>query len=128
MEIKKIKPSFQDKRGMIQDILYKTPVDHVTVISSAKGVTRGNHFHKETIQWVYLYSGKIKSLTQKDREKVISAILGPGDLLKTERFENHALHALEDSVFFVFTRGPRGGEDYEADTYRLETSLKEETI
>lgn len=126
MEIKKIKPNVNDERGVIQDILYHTPVDHVTVISSAKGVTRGNHFHKKTIQWVYLYSGKMKSLTQKNGDGVVSSILAPGDLLKTEKCEKHSLCALEKSVFFVFTRGPRGGEDYESDTFRLETLLKEE--
>ncbi len=126
MIIKKIRPDFQDHRGIIQDILVHEPIEHVTVITSKKDVIRGNHYHKETIQWVYLYSGKLKSLTQKDGEKVVSLIIEPGDLLKTEKMEKHALEALEDSVFFVFTKGPRGGEDYEADTYRLEIPLTEE--
>ena len=41
--------------------------------------------------------------------------------------EHHAVHALEDSVFMVFTRGPRGGDDYESDTFRLETPLQDPT-
>jgi len=32
---------------------------------------------------------------------------------------------LEDSLFLVFTRGPRGGQDYESDTYRLTKPLRE---
>ncbi len=126
MKIIKIKESFRDKRGAIKDILYNEPIDHVTVIDSAKGVTRGNHFHKETIQWVYVLGGKLRSLTQREGEKVISKIIELGDLLKTDKYEKHALKALEDSIFIVFTRGPRGGQDYEGDTFRLEKRLEEE--
>ena len=64
MEIKRVNPSFQDGRGIIQDILINEPIEHITVITSIKDVTRGNHFHKKTIQWVYVHSGKLKSLTQ----------------------------------------------------------------
>ena len=35
----------------------------------------------------------------------------------------HAWKALEDSECLVFTRGPRSGENYEEDTYRLDTPL-----
>jgi hypothetical protein len=47
----------------------------------------------------------------------------PGDLIRTDAGEHHAICALEDALFFVFTRGPRGGENYESDTFRLETPL-----
>ena len=128
MQIKKLKVNFQDERGLIKDILFNEPINHITLITSAKGVIRGNHLHKKTIQWLYLYSGKLKSLTQNEGEEVISRILEPGDLLKTEKSERHAIHALEDSVFFAFTRGPRGGKNYEKDTFRLEKSLEETVI
>jgi hypothetical protein len=39
--------------------------------------------------------------------------------------EGHAFEALEDTTFLVLTRGPRGGENYEDDTFRLETSLRD---
>ena len=125
MEIKRVNPSFQDKRGVIQDILINEPIEHITVITSIKDVTRGNHFHKKTIQWVYVHSGKIKSLTQKENENVVSRILEPGDLIKTEVLEKHALKMLEDSIFYVFTKGPRGGDNYEDDTYRLDKPLQD---
>jgi hypothetical protein len=48
----------------------------------------------------------------------------PGDLLKTEALEKHSLKTLEDSIFYVFTKGPRGGENYENDTYRLDKPLQ----
>ena len=125
MEIKRVNPSFQDNRGTIQDILINEPIEHITVITSIKDVTRGNHFHKKTIQWVYVHSGKLKSLTQKENENVVSQILEPGDLIKTEVLEKHALKMLEDSIFYVFTKGPRGGDNYENDTYRLDKPLQD---
>lgn len=125
MEINKLNPTFQDERGVIQDILINQPIEHITVITSKKDVTRGNHFHKETIQWVYVHSGKLESLTQKENEKVVVKILEPGDLIKAEALEKHALKALEDSIFYVFTKGPRGGGNYEDDTYRLDKPLQD---
>lgn len=113
------------ERGTIKDILVGKQVDGITVITSNKGVVRGNHYHKETVQWVYLQSGSIKSLSQMEGEPVKSAILKPGDLLENVAFEKHALVALEDSMFYVLTQGPRSGIDYEQDTYRLDVPLKD---
>ena len=50
-------------------------------------------------------------------------MLGPGNLAVVGEMEQHALRALEDSELLVFTRGPRGGKEYETDTYRLDTPL-----
>ena len=125
MKIEKKKVYFNDKRGEIADIIYKEPYDAVTVITSKKGAVRGNHYHKETIQSVYLHSGKLESLTRKIGDKKIKhTIVKPGELLTTEENEEHALIALKDSVFYVFTRGPRSGIDYEKDTYRLAKPLR----
>jgi hypothetical protein len=37
--------------------------------------------------------------------------------------EAHAIEALEDTTMVVMTRGPRGGREYESDTYRLDAAL-----
>ena len=37
--------------------------------------------------------------------------------------EKHALVGLEDSEMLVFTEGPRGGKEYESDTFRLDNPL-----
>jgi hypothetical protein len=51
------------------------------------------------------------------------AIMGPNDLILSVPHERHAFEALEDTTFLVLTRGPRGGEDYEKDTFRLDVPL-----
>jgi len=116
--------SFEDDRGIIKDILIHEPVDAITLIQSKKGVVRGNHFHKDTTQWVYVLSGKLQYLTQKENEPVIEQLVNSGDLIVAEPMEKHALIATEDTEFFVFTKGPRGGDSYEDDTYRLVTPLE----
>ncbi len=115
--------AFQDHRGEIIDVVEQVDFNYATVISSKKGVERGNHYHKKTIQYAYLLTGKIRVLTQMPGAKVESGILNPGDMIRNEPNESHALIALEDSTFLVLTAGERGGKNYENDTYRLETPL-----
>jgi len=125
MKVVRIQYTKKDDRGEITDIMVKEQIDYVTIITSIKGSVRGNHFHKKTDQWVYILEGKMRMLTQMPDGPVVSAILEIGDLAKTGPMERHSMIALEDSAFMVFTRGPRGGDDYETDTYRLSEPLKE---
>ena len=115
--------SFEDERGKIIDILSHEAVDAVTLITFAKDAVRANHFHKETTQWNYVLSGKIKLACQFPDKEVEESIMTAGDFIVTHPHESHALQALEDSVLLVLTRGPRGGKEYESDTFRLETPL-----
>ena len=114
---------FKDHRGEIIDLVEKVPFSYATIIHSEKDVERGNHYHKKTVQYVYLLNGKLRALSQKPGEKVESAILNPGDLIMNEPHESHALISLEESTFLVLTSGERGGQNYENDTFRLETPL-----
>ncbi len=125
MDVTKITTDFEDERGAITDILRQEPIDYVTVITSKKGALRGNHVHKETVQYVYVMEGRLKALSQIPGEPVRTAVLGKGDLIVNMPQEGHAFEALEDTTFLVLTRGPRGGENYEDDTFRLETSLRD---
>jgi quercetin dioxygenase-like cupin family protein len=124
MKVERIQCTHKDERGEIADILAKEEIQYVTLITSAKGAERGHHYHKETIQWVYILEGRLKLLTQISDEPVRETILEKGDLAMTAPLESHAMIALEDSAFMVFTRGTRGGDDYEKDTYRLSERLQ----
>jgi hypothetical protein len=44
-------------------------------------------------------------------------------VVRTPPVEHHAVLALEDTDMLVFTRGPRSGENFESDTYRLSEPL-----
>ena len=119
----KIKINHKDSRGVIIDLLEKKKINAITYISQKKGKIRGNHFHKKTIQWNYLIKGKIKIVTKKRNRGVQEMILSRGDLVVTSSNESHAIKAIEYSEYLVFTQGPRGGKEYEKDTFRLSKPL-----
>ncbi|MFC1786458.1 cupin domain-containing protein [Halobacteriota archaeon] len=123
MKITNKKYAFEDERGIITDILEKEVIEYITLISSKKGAVRGNHYHKESVQYTFVLKGCLKLLTQIGEEEIETAIIKAGNLVFTPPMEKHALIALEDSEFLVFTRGPRGGKNYEKDTYRLTEKL-----
>lgn len=116
--------NFEDARGTITDIFVNSPKDHATIIFSKKGAVRGNHYHKLSTQHDFIVSGSMRALTQKVGETEINeTILGPYDYATYEPGEAHGFVMLEDTVFITFVTGVRGGEDYEKDTYRLETPI-----
>ena len=119
----KTKVNFRDHRGVIIDLLEKKKINAITYITQKKGKIRGNHFHNKTIQWNYLIKGKIKLIAKRKNRKIKITILSKGDLVVTSIKESHAIKALKDSAYLVFTRGPRGGKEYENDTFRLSKPL-----
>src|SRR3989344_124098 len=122
MKITKIKIVTRDSRGDISDIFYKHPVDHVAIINSKKGVFRGDHYHKLTIQHMYMTKGSLRYYYRKindGNDKVKSVIVNQGEMVTTPPNEVHALEILQDNQFIVFSEGKRGGQDYESDTYRV---------
>lgn len=125
MDVIKITPDVEDERGTIADILRREAIDSVTLITSKKGALRGNHYHKETIQYVYVMEGRLKVLSQMPGEPVQTAVLEKGDLIVNVAHERHAFLALEDCEFLVLTKGPRGGKNYEDDTYRLDAPIED---
>ena len=124
MKIKRIQLTHKDERGEITDILVRENIEHVALITSREGASRGHHYHKRTTQWVYILEGRMKLLTQIPGDPVVATLLERGDLALTKAFERHGMIALEDSAFMVFTHGVRGGEDYEKDTFRLAEPLQ----
>lgn len=106
-----------DDRGSIEDLLVE-PLDSVTKIWTRKGGVRGNHVHNETTQWTYVISGVLRMTDGKSEISV-----GPREMVVHEPGVPHAWKAEENAQCLVFTRGPRSGDNYESDTYRLEEPL-----
>ena len=123
MEIINRQVSFRDGRGVIIDLLENESINAVTVVTFEKGAIRGNHFHKHTTQWNYVMEGRVRLVSQLPGEPEREVIMGPGDFVATIPDERHALQGLESSRLMVFTKGPRGGKEYETDTYRLDVPL-----
>lgn len=125
----KIKIATQDRRGDIADIFYKENINHVAVINSRKGALRGDHYHKQTTQAMYMSKGSLRYYYKKRDEKkkqwgqTKSIVVKEGEMVTTPPYEIHALEILEKNQFIVFSWGKRGGKDYESDTFRVKPSL-----
>ncbi len=115
--------SFSDERGKITDMIENENINAVTLVTIKKGSVRGNHYHKKTTQWNYLISGKLRLVTQVPGSRVVETIMGKGVFFEIPPKERHAFVGREDAQLIVFTKGPRGGKEYESDTFRLEAPL-----
>ena len=126
-----LKNSFKDKRGSIIDIFINKPKDHCTLVTFNKNATRGNHFHKKSIQYSLIIDGKfiareakINKKMKYNINKVKSYKISANYLFAHKPYEAHAYKCLSSKgTMIVFTKGIRGGKNYEDDTYRLERKL-----
>ncbi len=123
MEIIKLIPAFTDARGSITDLISDDAINAVTLITFAKGAIRANHYHEHTVQWNYVISGEILLVTQIPGEEKNERILNVGDFAVTRVNERHALKGVTEASVLILTRGPRAGEQYENDTFRLSEPL-----
>ena len=119
MKKSKLLISHRDSRGVIIDLLEKKTINAITYITIKKNKVRGNHIHKKTTQWIFILDGKIKLFTKKKNQKIKTITLKKNDLLETPPNEAHAFKAIRNSIFLVFTKGPRSGRDYEKDTFHF---------
>ena len=92
------------------------------MISFFKDSIRGNHFHKKTTQWNFVLNGELLVISKKKGIKK-KKLFKKNDLFILEPNEQHAIKALKKSLLLVFTKGPRGGKEYENDTFRLKRKL-----
>ena len=73
----------QDQRGTIVDVLADLNFNYATVIMQKKGVVRGNHYHNDTTQFVYLVRGAMTYVSQFPGEEVRRVVMSPGDMVVT---------------------------------------------
>jgi quercetin dioxygenase-like cupin family protein len=123
MELIDLKPAHTDARGAIIDLIADDEINAVTLITFAKGAVRANHYHERTIQWNYVIRGEILLATQFPGGERRECILKAGDFAVTRENERHALKGLSDAEVLILTKGPRAGNQYENDTFRLAEPL-----
>lgn len=116
-ELGRVLGRHEDDRGLIEDLI--GPVDAVTRIVTKRDAVRGNHVHFETTQWTYIVSGALLIATRLPAGKASSRIYHSGDIACETPGTAHAWRALTDVTVLVFSKGPRSGENYEQDTFRL---------
>jgi dTDP-4-dehydrorhamnose 3,5-epimerase-like enzyme len=128
--IRKIKVFFTDYRGEIKDIFTKEKYDHCSTVSFKKNAIRGNHFHKKSIQSSYILKGVFKVTSAKINKKtlklnkIITKKINEGTFICHKEYEAHSYRCLsKNGLIIVFTKGVRGGINYEKDTFRLKNKI-----
>ena len=122
MKIDKIKPVFTDDRGDIYDILTDPNIQHVGMFTINKDSVRGEHFHKEEKQWIFVLRGKIKIKIKNLLEKnsAIEEIeLKEMDLILLPPYYYHAIIGISYSECLQFASKSREGNSYEEDNYKV---------
>jgi len=118
--VKKINPVHEDERGVIADLLNKK-ISHVGLITTEAGAVRGNHYHKESIQYSYILSGKFEVLISPvdNRKKIKKIILNEGELMIIPPNVIHRFKAIERAVMVDMISESREGANYEKDVVRV---------
>ena len=117
--VEKIKIVFSDTRGEITDLLNKE-ISHVGLITTTKNSTRGNHYHKKSIQYSYIYSGKFEVLVAncENIDAVEKIILNSGELITIQPGIVHTFTAIEDAVMIDMISISRSDKKYEDDVIK----------
>lgn len=122
--IRKVNPAFSDDRGSITDVLDK-PISHVGLITFTKGAIRAKHYHKQSTQYDFILSGKIRLVVcmpdGTDRE---DHLLEAGMATEVPAGTVHTYIAEEDSSMIDITTLSRADNGYEEDTIRVDLDIK----
>lgn len=115
----KLKPVFTDKRGSIFDLVEEN-ASHIGMVTFNKGSVRGNHYHKNSVQYSYVLEGQIKLVVSDihggHRKEMI---LGPGMLTVIPNKTIHTYTALTKARMLDITTLNRKNRGYEKDTIRV---------
>ncbi|MBI4395396.1 MAG: hypothetical protein HY583_04260 [Candidatus Omnitrophica bacterium] len=116
-KLKHIDVAYHDQRGDIANV-FEGRIGHIALITSKKGSVRGNHYHCEDYQYIYLISGAFESHSVNVRDPSRKQVLKvkPGDLVDTPPFIAHAQKFTENSVFLALSTRQRELGKYEQDT------------
>ena len=81
---------FNDDRGEIKGIINEGNWEESNLIFSKKGSIRGNHYHKETTELIFLIEGKIEIiLMDLIVKKKITLVLEENSILKITPYTLH---------------------------------------
>jgi oxalate decarboxylase/phosphoglucose isomerase-like protein (cupin superfamily) len=113
-------PAHADARGAIQSIV-NFPMKNASLISSAKGSVRSNHYHVTDWHYMYVLKGSFDYYSRPTGSTEAPTVirLGVGEMVFTPPMEDHATVFLEDTDLLVVSRNPRDQESYESDVRRV---------
>lgn len=111
---------FADARGAIQPLADLT-MESASLITSAPGTVRANHYHKTDWHYCYVIKGEIEYFHRPvgDEAPPEKIIVKEGGLFFTPPMVEHAMRFTEDTLFLTLSRNARDHEAYESDLVRI---------
>ena len=95
---------FEDDRGRLTQ-LFHSGYSQVNVLETKKGVIRGGHFHKNTIEVFYIIRGRIKVKFSKNDE-IAYATFSDGDYFQVSTNVIHEMEFLDDTLMVAAYNKP----------------------
>ncbi len=113
---------FEDERGKLEGLINIGNWKELNLISSDKDMTRGNHYHKNTLELFIILSGRINVVCQKIvngqlASEMTEKEVKTGDVFLIEPYINHIFYVLEDSQWINALSIPI--EQNNPDIYRI---------
>lgn len=89
-----------DTRGSFTNIVDQGDWKEVNLVESKVGSMRGNHYHKQTTEYIYLLSGgaEVSLSNINTPHKVSKILMYPGEAIIIPPLTNHTFLFTEDSV------------------------------
>lgn len=114
-------PVHADGRGGIQSLV-NFPMKNISLITSAKGTVRSNHYHLTDWHYMYVLTGAFDYYYRPTGSDAAPKVLRvtAGQMVFTPPMEDHATVFLEDTSLLAMSRNPRDQATYEADTRRIQ--------
>jgi quercetin dioxygenase-like cupin family protein len=112
--------SFEDARGVIQNLLLTT-VRNVALVTSKAGTTRSNHYHKADWHYLYVISGSFNYYERAldGSSEVEPLLVKAGEMVFTPPLKVHRTDFLEDTVMLSMGKNPQDHVHHEEDVVRM---------
>ena len=104
-----------DERGSLSQLVHEG-FKQINVLESKKGVERGSHFHKESVEAFYVISGSVK-VTLWNKNKKEEVVFNKGDFFEIHPFVLHNMLFLSDCLMVQMYDEPVEKEDGTKDIY-----------
>ena len=104
-----------DERGSLSQLIHNG-FKQINVLESKKGVERGSHFHKESVEAFYVISGSVKvTLWSKDEKEEV--VFNKGDFFEIHSYVLHNMLFLSDCLMVQMYDTPVEKPDGKKDIY-----------
>ena len=104
-----------DDRGSLSQLIHDG-FKQINVLESKKGVERGSHFHKESVEAFYVINGSVKVTLWSKSEKE-EAVFTKGDFFEIHPFILHNMLFLSDCLMVQMYDIPVEKNDGKKDIY-----------